>query len=362
MTYKNSQGIDNYVYGTVLGNTLYFRGRDVNNNWIDQKITDWGPTYYIESSKSNDATGLFNVPLKKYEFGSISESKKWLNDMKESKIKVHGEISPEILFFAELPRKNPIVPSSIKILYYDIETTVVPGQSIDELVDDYEGGPWSQEDVEELISILENRLNELMTDLFHIPNEVVDKKLFIAHLRRFFFLVACICAGEEYTKNEMRALINEMMDNGVFDDDFTVILDTRSKFSLCLSSIQNLVKKYGLNELYEFCSRSFNKEKFESVVTVFYAYGIVHATDKHPYFLNVLPIENPYHCCSCDLLDSIMNSSDFFRCCLNFSQKYCESYFEDEQEYAIDVKRLKEKAAVALAMHYNRIPCRNLFI
>ena len=130
----NYEHLDNYVFGTVYGTKMLFRGRDVNGNWVDEIITDWAPTYYIESAKGrNDGTGLFGESLRKYEFSDLGESKSWHREMKDSKIKIHGDISSEIQFFRQLPKKKPILPTELKTLFYDIETEIDPEESIREL-------------------------------------------------------------------------------------------------------------------------------------------------------------------------------------------------------------------------------------
>jgi DNA polymerase elongation subunit (family B) len=164
MSYPNLQNIDCPIYGKVYGSKILFRGRSIDGTFVDTIIDDFAPSYYINSRNDQPAPyGLYGEQLKKVTFDSLAESSKWLREMKDCDVNVHGVISPEVLLFAELPKKNPILPTDFRTLFYDIETTVTPGTSVQQLVED------CNEQIT-LISTYDNMSKKVHLFLYNDPN------------------------------------------------------------------------------------------------------------------------------------------------------------------------------------------------
>jgi DNA polymerase elongation subunit (family B) len=126
--------IDNYIFGAIDGSKILFRGKDSRGDDVQCIIDDFIPTYYIESKKSIDspAVGLKGEVLKPVTFSTFSESREWIKEMRDMGVPVHGAISPEVLYFRSLPKKNPVLVSDMTLMVYDIETTVTKGVSVQE--------------------------------------------------------------------------------------------------------------------------------------------------------------------------------------------------------------------------------------
>lgn len=159
--------IDNYIFGAVDGSKILFRGKTADGEDVQCAITDFAPTYYIETKVASDETkvGFFGETLKPVHFTSISESRAWLKQMKEYNIPVHGVISPEVLYFRSLPKTRDVLASEMTLMVYDIETTITAGISAQESAE-------QGTETVTLISSYDNKTNKV--HIFHFRKFNLD--------------------------------------------------------------------------------------------------------------------------------------------------------------------------------------------
>ena len=118
--------LDNYIFIKERRNKLYVRGITQDKQHIDG-IYEFTPTYYILTKNEPDGYSIYDEPLKAKQFSSIKEANSWKRDIKASNIRVYGDVSTEVQFIKELPKKNKVSVNDIILLYYDIETTMSQG-------------------------------------------------------------------------------------------------------------------------------------------------------------------------------------------------------------------------------------------